>query len=511
MHAVQTPGIVPPQTARQAIPNAVSAPRQGNASVDETNDTMHSEPVIQQFVSDIARRHVLPSLVEAPTQAPFANPDTDLALAIKGLSEAASRGESPDEAMTGQFTGALARVIGKMQSPRDGDPAYQIALLRHQVPEVEAYASLKDSADMDRRRVMQRLNAVAHPEKLKRMPADPLPDALSQLQSCAGSSDWPALDETARRFLASPKAAGNPAVKIAIEDLSDCVMLANLQRLHALRPHEAVQRYESLVRRLGPGKQSAAAISQGRASQQRGVTAEAQGAQALEALAATLNGAEGAHGPYRVVRSMLMPKTIPGDADRAKGEWDAVLLKKMHAQAGIDVYKIALLMESKASPDDAITDFPRLKRALERFAQATPGDVYAFDTRTGIVHISGASLSTLCPDETTIRDYILYNCDAPVEASPRLLSPAYRMQLACRPDSLEFASASSRSSTADPRCLETVSQELLNNPKLQDVLHQYSTLKLVRELMVHSEDIRNATERMVRLGTIDNTKPNTNS
>src|SRR5690606_3380792 len=92
-------------------------------------------------------------------------------------------------------------------------------------------------------------------------------------------------------------------------------------------------------------------------------------------------------------------------------------------------------------------------------------------------------------DEAELEKIVLYCCDAPTDATPRLLSAASRMQLLSAQASLKFASALAAKQSADFQSLEPVWLQLLEAPKWGAVLNQYQTLRQVRELMVHAGDL----------------------
>jgi hypothetical protein len=265
--------------------------------------------------------------------------------------------------------------------------------------------------------------------------------------------------------------------------------LARLQRLEALSSDEFVRRYQSLWDRNGPRPGSDSAAAQGSASRQRGAAVEASAAQVLEALARRLNETEGPQVTYRVVTSMRVPASIPASPERAKSEWDVVLLRSAPPVDSTAVWDVCLLVEAKASVDAATTDLPRLLRGLRLLGHAKEDAVYSFESHEGTVRLRGASLSALPTDEADLASTVLYCCDAPAEATTRLLSAASRMQLLSAPASLEFASKLAEQQHMDTQCLEAVWHQLLESPRWRAVLHQYPMLRQARELMVHTADL----------------------
>lgn len=269
--------------------------------------------------------------------------------------------------------------------------------------------------------------------------------------------------------------------------------LALLRRLDTLASDPLVVEYRTLWERYGPRSGSASAVAQGLSSRQRGDAAEALAARALEALAQRLNAAAGASAPYRVVTSMRVPAAIPAAHKHAKSEWDVVLLRQSAAASetagGTPVWDVCLLVEVKASVDAATTDFPRLLRGLRLLTHADKDTIYSFATRQGTMPLRGAALCALPSAPMALSRTVLYCCDAPVEPTPRLLSAASRMQLLSATPTLDFAAALTTAPPADARALEPVWHALLEVPGWRAVLNQYATLRQVRELMVHTDDL----------------------
>ncbi|ARP93170.1 3-deoxy-D-arabino-heptulosonate 7-phosphate synthase [Bordetella genomosp. 13] len=447
-----------------------------------------SHPLLDDTLRAVVRRYRPPSLDDVPAGAGSGNPAAALAILIERARRALARGDTPDAALMHGFTDALARLIDDALQPGSGDPVFQAMVLRHQVARVREYASLAAHADKDRRQVHAAVNAVAHPAKPARSGQGPVPQALESLHLAASSASWLAVESAARALFALPGADNDPALQRGVKRLLDGPELGRLQRLDRLASDEQVRLYQSLWSRHGPAPGSAGAVAQGAASQQRGDAVEAQATRALEALARRLNAASGATGPYRVVTSMRVPSSMPGNPERAKTEWDGVLL----AQAGADVWDVCLLVEAKASVEAASTDFPRLMRGLRLLAQAEQDEIYAFPSRQGPVRLRGASLRALPADEGGVADTVLYCCDASADTMPRLLGSAARMQLLSAQASVAYASARVAQRDADPPQLEPVWHQLLASPQWRAVLHQYPTLCRVRELMVHVDDLLQA-------------------
>lgn len=449
----------------------------------------------------VARRYRLPAIGAVSERIHEANPATALAVTIEQARFALANGEVPGAALKHLFVESLVRMVRDAIRPDAGDPAFQAMVLRHRVPHVREYASLAARAEQDRRLVLAVVNAVAHPNKPQRNASGPQREAMTQLHAAASASSWAALHDTVRRLLAmpatsneAPNAMPNAApLQPALAQLLDSPALERLRRLEALSSDAQVRQYRSLWDRQGPRSGTATATAQGASSRQRGAAAEALAAQALRALAQRLNDAEGTSAPYRVVTSMRVPASLPASHERAKTEWDAVLLRQASTKDEADdetpAWDVCLLVEAKASVDAATTDLPRLLRGLRLLAHAEQHVTYAFQTEQGTVRLRGASLSALPTDEAGLASKVLYCSDAPAESHPRVLSAASRMQLLSASATLEFASKLIETQPADSRELEPVWHQLLESPQWSAVLHQYRALRRVRELMVHADDL----------------------
>lgn len=373
---------------------------------------------------------------------------------------------------------------------RGGDPAFQVMVLRHRASQVAEYASLSAQADQDCRRVRTAVDAIAHPEKLQRsrLGAEQR-ETLAQLRSLASAASWSALADTARQLLSMPAVSAESSLERGLRQLLDGHELAQLQRLANLASDELVQEYRSLWDRQGPRSGSPAAAAQGSAAQRRGAAVEAAAAQALAALAKRMNEAAENPATYRVVTSMRVPSSFPGSTDRAKSEWDAVLLQQAAPTDQTPVWDVRLLVEVKASVDAATADFPRLLRGLQLLTHADPQAVYSFATQQGEVRLRGASLAALSTDCAALSAYVLYCCDVPPDAAPRLLSASTRMQLLSAEASLAFAGKLATGQPADPLDLDPVWQAVVESPRWVAVLNQYPMLQRVRALMVHIADL----------------------
>ncbi|QRQ83892.1 hypothetical protein [Cupriavidus oxalaticus] len=434
----------------------------------------------------VARRYRLPASAAAVSDPQSHSPATTLALAIEQARAAVARGDTPTAALKDRFVDALAHLIREALRADAGDPVFQAMVMRHRAAHVREYASLSAGAGQDRREVQAAVNAIAHPGRQQRLVPGPWREALARLHACAAASSWSALHEAVRSLPDMPEIA-NGAQGLA--RLLDSPALKRLQRLEALASDDLVRQYQLLWERHGPRSGSAGASAQGVAARQRGAAVEAQAAQALEALAQRLNASGRAPASYRVVTSMRVPASIPATHERAKTEWDAVLLRQVLPVEEPPAWEICLLAEAKASVDAATTDLPKLLRGLRLLAHADRDTVYAFDTQQGVVRLHGASLGALRADAAGLAGTVLYCCDAPAEAGPRLLGAASRMQLLSAQASLDFAGALAHAQAANSAALAPVWHQLLESPRWHSVLNQYPTLWQVRELMVHPDDL----------------------
>lgn len=446
-------------------------------------------PLLDETLRVVARRYRLPALDTGSLPTQGSSPATSLAIAIEQARGAVARAEEPGAPLKRFFIEALAQMIRDAMRAESGDPVFQAMVLRHRAASVREYASLFAHADQDRRVILAAVNAVAHPAKPQRMLEDGQRETLARLHACASASSWSELRDVALRLLDMPGIANDPTFGRGLTKLLDSPALGRMQRLDALASDDLVRQYRSLWDRHGPRPGSAKAVARGMASQQRGAAVEALAAQALEALARRLDDAAGEQGAYRVVTSVRVPASLPASHERAKSEWDAILLRRASAADESTVWDVCLLVEAKASVDAATTDLPRLVRGLRLLAHAHENAVYSFATRQGSVRLRGASLRALTTDEAGLRQAVLYCCDAPAEVAPRLLGAASRMQLLSAHASLEFASTLVDGHPANPQDLGPVWHQLLESPRWRAVLDQYSMLRQVRDLMVHTDDL----------------------
>src|SRR5262249_35703028 len=150
----------------------------------------------------------------------------------------------------------------------------------------------------------------------------------ARLHALALSSSWSALHDAVQRLLNLRAKADDTPTRHLLSRLADSPELERLRRLETLESDALVRPYRTLWDRHGPRSGTAAAAAQGVDAQRRGTAVEALTAQALQALARRLNEADGTGTPFRVVTSMRVPASIPAKHERAKTEWDAVLLRQ---------------------------------------------------------------------------------------------------------------------------------------------------------------------------------------
>ena len=457
-------------------------------------------PLLADTLRRVARRYRLPAspdMLAAAASPQPTDPATTLAITIEQTRATMARGMAAGPDQHYRFTHALADLIHEALLPIGGDAAFQAILLRHHAPQVQEYASLSAQIDQDRRSIHAIVNAIAHPAKLQRRQADAQRDQLARLHALKDAADWAALADTTRQLVDSA-VLDDMRVAQGLARLLASAELDRLQRLAALGSDIEVQQYQALLDRQAPRSGSDAAIAQGSAAQLRGACVETKAAQVLDALAEVLNKTAPAQPPYRVVTSMRVPAAMPGSTDRAKSEWDAVLLRQAPSIDGKPCWDVCLLVEVKASIDAATTDFARLLRGLQLLASADRDTVYTFATHQGEVSLHGASLADLPTEVSELPGTVLYCSDAPADPRPRLLSAASRMQLLASDTSLEYAGKVASGQTPDLRDLEPVWHALLASPRWRAVLDQYQGLYKVRSLMVHLDDLSAAIDEARR-------------
>lgn len=441
------------------------------------------------------RRYRLPPLPDGIEAASASNPETALAFAIEGARQARQHRSSPPAGLQDLFTRSLAALIRDSLAAEGGDPAFQALALRARDAEVDEYVRLARQAPGDRRAARAATDAFAHPGKLRAMAAGPLRDALSRVHELAAASEWVALAGELRQLQAQPGAGEQ--VLAAAGALLDDPGLARLHSLDSLLQREAVQRYLALCGQRGPAAGSDAAAAQGRASARTGEAGEQATVQAFRAIAELLERSAGEMRALHVVRGLRTPRGFPGEAGKAKEEWDAAIVRGDGPGGAAD---ILLLAEVKASPAAATPDFSRLHRGLQRLAHASADRSYAFPSADRDVHVSGESLRRLQPDGRALPAHVIYCCSAPAEMQPQLLSAASKAVLLAEPASLAFAGQLASGDSPPHAMLAPVWEALTTSPGLRSALHQDETSRAVREAMLHPDDLLAAVAAQVADG-----------
>lgn len=455
--------------------------------------------LLDRILRTVHRRYRLASLAHPAASTDAASPAADIAAAIEAARAALAAGEPVAPALRRSFIDALARMIREAVDRRSGDPAFQAAVLRHDAARVREYASLSAHAEQDRRTLRSTVNSLAHPAKRERLAHAWQRDTLAELHAAAFAGTWAGFRDTLQRLRMRAEMAADAAFARELDKLTSSAALERLLRIDALAADPQVCEYRALIAHHGPASGSTLAVAQGATSHRRGAAVEASAAHALDALAQRLD-ADDAQRTYRVVTSMRVPSSIPGRHDRAKTEWDAVLLDRARDEGPEAAWHVRFLVEAKASADAATTDLPRLLRGLTLLAQADRATIYGFDTREGTVRVHGASLAALTTDEAALQREVIYCCDAGAEVTPRMLSAASRMQLLSAQASLDYASALARGADADAQTLGVIWDALITMPPWRAVLHQYATLRQVRELMVRVDDLLTAIDEAAGRG-----------
>lgn len=435
------------------------------------------------------RRYRMPSLPADAAAARAEGPEVALAFAIEAARHAKESGGAPAAQAQDLFTWGLAEFIREALAPRGGDPGFQALVLQAQDAAVQEYARLATAQAADRRAVRTAVDAVAHPGKL-RGAGEP---ALARLHALAAAADWPALRQSALALL-SQGSLPDAAARATLEALLAGSALQRLLRRAELLALAPVQRYRDLCAARGPLAGSDAAAAQGRASARIGQDAEQATAQAFQRIAALLDAGEDAGAVHRALHGLRTPRGFPGDAGKAKDEWDAALVRQAPGASGA---QILLLAEVKASPAAATSDFSRLRRGLQRLAQASADRSYAFLSDDGEVPVDGTSLRALQPDGHVLPAHVVYCCSAPPEPQVQVLAAASKSVLAAEPASVAFAQRLARGETPPHGALAPVWQALATAPRLRATLHQFETACAARDAMIHPQDLLSAVEAVV--------------
>jgi hypothetical protein len=446
----------------------------------------YTDSLLLAALRNAPRRYRMPPLPADAESAAASGTDSALAFAMEAARIASEEhGTPPPVEVRMLFTQALARLIQKALAPEDGDPAFQALVMQAQDAAVREHAQLWRLRDADQRAIRAAANAIAHPAKLRRMPTGELRDALAQLHDLASAGLWEALVPAIKNLL-DRKRLEQKSLQPALREILSNPALERLARSSELLHLEAVQRYQALGERLGPAAGSDAALLKGRASARRGEAAEETSALALGKIADLMSRHDRSGASYRVVRSLRNPPAFPGEANKAKEEWDAAIV---HGGAG-DAIELVLLAEIKASPTAATADFSRLLRGLRRLAEASAGETYAFASADGPTLIHGESLRRLLPGNDSLPPHVIYCCSAAAEPRPPMLSAASKAVLMAEPASLEFAHRLIAGADAPPPdSLAAVWNALVTEPRLRAALHQYDTARKARAAMLHPADL----------------------
>ncbi|MDR6423898.1 hypothetical protein J2738_000020 [Variovorax paradoxus] len=445
----------------------------------------HLDALLLAALRTAPRRYRLPPLPADAEAAVAGGTDATLAFAIEAArTEKASPATAPShEAMQALFTRALAQLIREALAPERGDPAFQAAMLQAQDAQVHEHVQLSRQRAADLRTLRVAVDAIAHPGKLRHEAAGAVRDALVRLHGLAAAGAWPELAQALAQPLAQ-ELRGTGNFGAPLEAIRSSPALQRLVRGSELLRRESVQRYQALCERRGPLAGSDAAAAEGRASAQQGRIAEQAAVEAFREIAGMLNRHRKGAATYRVARGLRTPRGFPGEANKAKEEWDAAIVRG--DAGGAD---LVLLAETKASPAAATSDFPRLLRGLRRLAQARAEAVYAFASADGEQRIAGASLQGLRPIRRLLPPHVIYCCSAPPEALPQPLGAATKAVLLAEPASLVFAQQLARGEAATHAALAPVWHALATAPRLQAALHQYETAQKARAAMLHPDDL----------------------
>lgn len=437
------------------------------------------------------RRYRMPTLPADADAAAARGTETALAFAIEAARVGKQRHQPAAAGLQDLFTQSLARLIREAMAPAAGDAAFQALVLRTHDAEVGEYVRLSEQWAADRRAVRSAVDAIAHPGKLRATPAGSARDALGGLHGLAAAGSWTALSEAVEDLLIGQEFAGHAAWRASLEALLASAALQRLARGSALLRREAVRHYRALCEQHGPQAGSDSAAAQGRASARTGEAAEQAAANALGEVARLLNRRPGSTGPYQLVRGLRTPRGYPGEAGKAKEEWDAAILRRADAAGPAD---IVLLAEVKASAAATTSDFSRLYRGLHRLAHASAHENYAFACAHGEVLVAGESLRRLQPHGHVLPQQVIYCCSAPAETTPRPLSAASKAVLLAEPPSIGFAHQLALGAAPPASQLVPVWDALTAAPRLRSVLHQYDTACAAREAMLHPDDLLQAVE-----------------
>lgn len=437
--------------------------------------TLTSHAVLMRALRAAPRRYRLPPLPADVPAAWQASTATALAFAIEAAREAALGIAPLPGGVPDLFLRRLADLVRESLG-RPGDPSFQARVLQAGEPEVAEFIRLSTGLRADARTVREAVDAVAHPAKLERASAGATHHDLARLHALSRAGAWDALHEALSRCPSG----------LEPESHRWAPALSRLRRHTTLQHTPAVQRYLALLALAGPARGSALAATQGRNAARAGADAERASVAAFAAIARQLDDLDGTPGAHRAVRGLLPPHDLPGESEKAKGEWDAAILR---SEGPADPASIVLLAEVKASPAAATRDFARLRRGLQRFALAEPGRAYRFGSAAGEQAVAGDTLRALAPVDRALPPSVIYCCTAAPEAQPALLAAASQAVLLAEPASVAFALALARGEAPAPALLAPVWQALPVEPRLKSALHQDETARAAREVMLHPDDL----------------------
>lgn len=446
---------------------------------------MQAAALLLQALERAPRRFRPPALPEAPHEAQAAGSAAGVAWAAEAARRALQDGRLPDGRLRDLFVHALADLIRAALRPGGGDTAFQAMVLRRRAPEVAEHAMLASAAARDRRALRSAVDAVAHPGKWRHAVDEPTGRALTDLHRLACDGEWEELARLAQQM--QRRRGHDESLHEALQALLAHQSLARLRRLEALSGLESVRGHLALS--AGPAPGSAAARALGAASARRGAATEAKTVAAFVHIAAWLTQAAGGQGRYQVATGLLVPGSFPGEARKAKSEWDVALLQTALRGEGAQVL---LLAEAKATPDAAVSDYSRMLRGLQRLALAAETRDHLFPTREGGVLVQGETLRRLAPQGRSLPPQVIYCCDAPGDVSPPVLSAASRWVLLTEPAAVAFACGVAEGDEPAPDTLHQVWEDLLHAPRLRSVLHQYDTACAALRAMFHPDDLRAA-------------------
>lgn len=170
---------------------------------------------LRAILQSAIRRFRMPALPATLAAAQAAGPATAIAFALEALRSAKAGGAAGVDELRAPFARSLARLISEAMQPHGGDSADRALVLRARDGQVQEYVALVAQVLVDRRNVRAVVDAVAHPAKMARMPADAsrraLIDHLAELRRFCLEEDWTALRAAAGRALEEASRLDDPA------------------------------------------------------------------------------------------------------------------------------------------------------------------------------------------------------------------------------------------------------------------------------------------------------------